>query len=533
MKPFLFVIIFFIPFWVCGQVTYESSDFVGVNASILTSTSNITIDTGQSISTGENHIWDFQAMNIDDQNILSFTDPNDAGYKVSWCFLNGAIFNCDQAFNDFVNRCSPLLGFNLNGFVLEDAYTHYNLTESTFEEKFIGATVTFGGSPIPATINLENVDTIYQFPLVYENTDSSERRFVADLSQFGINIRYSSTSKRINTIDGWGKLVTPFGTFDQTIRMRTTIVGTDTVSLDTSSFELDYQRVEYKWFDPAYPIPVMEITGVITPMGEVLIQAIFIDSARCLNPDAIFTSLPFAPALDSLTESVQINFTNLSTAFDSLSWDFGDGTFSNAISPTHTYACAGDREVTLITINTICVPIRADTFSLVISPDASGSLASQNMVVDENHVLYANLNNVDYQWLECTNGYVAIEEANTSTFELPTSGGSYALSILTPNGCRDTSDCIFYDSFVRIKGIEESPFQLFPNPFYDILFVNNQASLPIEFVEFYSLSGKRLKRVKANSLLDLSIPFEGEPGSYFVKIITRENTYGQLVMKVE
>ncbi|HRF17256.1 MAG TPA: PKD domain-containing protein, partial [Chitinophagaceae bacterium] len=73
--------------------------------------------------------------------------------------------------------------------------------------------------------------------------------------------------------------------------------------------------------------------------------------------DAAFTftnpTVCHAPAL--------INFTNTSTGPPVLSyqWDFGDGNFSTAASPSHTYLADGSYIVTLVTTSTAgCV----DTF---------------------------------------------------------------------------------------------------------------------------------------------------------------------------
>ncbi|NRA91470.1 MAG: PKD domain-containing protein, partial [Psychroserpens sp.] len=45
-------------------------------------------------------------------------------------------------------------------------------------------------------------------------------------------------------------------------------------------------------------------------------------------------------------ESTQFN-ANISDAYDSLLWDFGDGFTSNLENPTHTYASSGDYNVQL------------------------------------------------------------------------------------------------------------------------------------------------------------------------------------------
>ena len=59
------------------------------------------------------------------------------------------------------------------------------------------------------------------------------------------------------------------------------------------------------------------------------------------------------PAVADFTEVIQVaevSFTNTSENFDALLWDFGDGTSSTEINPTHTYAESGSYTVSLTVI---------------------------------------------------------------------------------------------------------------------------------------------------------------------------------------
>ena len=50
----------------------------------------------------------------------------------------------------------------------------------------------------------------------------------------------------------------------------------------------------------------------------------------------------------------QVSFSNLSQNYDTLEWNFGDGTTSNTDSPVHTYNQTGTFDVTLTTYNNTC-----------------------------------------------------------------------------------------------------------------------------------------------------------------------------------
>ncbi len=517
-----------------GQPVYPADDYAGLEASILRSEATLELDSMDFALTGENVEWDFGWLPVENQEVVIYQDPNNAGYKASWCFLNGALFNCNQAFNDHVNRATAATQFDIAGFILENPVVHYKLTENTLEEKFIGATLNLGENPIPGTIDLQDVDTIYSFPLTYGQNHHSNRVFEADLASFGFDAYYVSDSRRMSQVDGWGELTTPYGTFDETLRLRTLVQGTDSISFDTLALALDYRRVTYQWFAPGYPLPVLEFSGNILNGEEAITQVSFLDSARCLTPTALFGFLPVNPALDPSTESVTVNFSNLSIASDSVVWHFGDGSTSSESSPGHTYTCGGTREVTLFAYNTTCSPPQADSLTLALTPDASGSLATQNSVEEENRVLMATLEGVNYQWLTCAeNGYEIIDGAISDTFALPVSGGQFALAIETPNGCLDTSACVFYDASVGIPRLQSGKIEVYPNPVRDEILIRNPEQLQILDVRLHTVNGLRLKEWVAEQNSDLRFPVELPQGVYLLTVRTTEGSHVQLLFSHE
>ncbi len=130
-----------------------------------------------------------------------------------------------------------------------------------------------------------------------------------------------------------------------------------------------------------------------------------------------------------------------SAAVNSYTWDFGDGNTSNQVSPTHSYATPGNRQVALLIVddngceNNATVPVE-------VFPQAELDFAYQ-AVCEGNPTPFNNLSTigtggqiVGYEW--------RFGDGNSSTDENPAyvylNEGTYPLQLIsvTAEGCRDT-----------------------------------------------------------------------------------------------
>lgn len=127
-----------------------------------------------------------------------------------------------------------------------------------------------------------------------------------------------------------------------------------------------------------------------------------------------------------------------------------------------------------------------------------------------NHTLTARSSIGTYQWLDCDNGILTGETAQSFT---PISNGLYAV-IVTKNGCSDTSACLAVTT-VSLEKEAEAALQIYPNPSHDGKF-NLQYAGRIERLRVYDLAGHLIREQSDNlSLLDL----EGFPrGMYVVRV---------------
>jgi hypothetical protein len=137
------------------------------------------------------------------------------------------------------------------------------------------------GAPLPAKYDVP--DKYYQFPMNPGTNWSSTSNFEISIPDFAyLGIQKSRTS----IVDGWGTLITPFGTF-QTLRVKSMITEYDSIYIDSISMGIPLLRniTEYKWLAKDQGIPVLQINeeGNIT-------TAIYRDSVR-MNVQPLMVSL--------------------------------------------------------------------------------------------------------------------------------------------------------------------------------------------------------------------------------------------------
>ncbi len=158
------------------------------------------------------------------------------------------------------------------------------------------------------------------------------------------------------------------------------------------------------------------------------------------------------------------------------------------------------------------------TINLIIDTITSG-------VTQNGNILIANQNNVQYQWLDCSNNYSTLQNDTNQSFSSFYSG-SYAVEVA--NSCVDTSNCF---SLV-IVGIEnrsnQDNFKISPNPTNGNLFI--ESAKKIELINIYSSKGKLVEQfVNPSSELDIS---HLSKGMYFIQLVGENfNTTNKIILK--
>lgn len=258
---FLFLLaIFFGP--VRSQIIITSTDMGTVNDTVRLNVKQTLPNFNQNL-TGANYNWDYGFLIADSQRVEKFIPPASTGYPFV-AFLSTYAM---------VNNNPDQIPFALLGSAPTNAYNFYKKTGSQLTISVMGVTSAGTALPIP----LSPADVIYNFPVKYGNTDSSNSGYANALPGLGY---FSKKQKRVNTVDGWGLLTTPCGTFN-TLRVKSVITVNDSLYLDTLGFGFNIPPVttyEFKWLAAGRKLPVLEIDAAGLGTALTVTNVLFQDS---------------------------------------------------------------------------------------------------------------------------------------------------------------------------------------------------------------------------------------------------------------
>lgn len=259
-----------------AQITITSADLPNAGDSIRVSVTNSTGGTDQTL-TGAGFSWDFSTLAPDVQRFEKFDNPST--FPSPYNFLFNPV-NTSYGINNYQDT-----GAVVPGFKIDAAYDFFKESMVNFAQ--IGASYTINGSPIP--FMYQKKDTLYEFPMNYLNVDSCDYKYGLSIPAFGY---YGQKGHRVNVIDGWGSLTTPFGIFS-VLRLKSTVNAVDSIYSTAFGFGTNVPRplrIEYKWLATGMKIPVLYIEENAGLVTNVLYQ----DSLRAGVPQVGITENPIA-----------------------------------------------------------------------------------------------------------------------------------------------------------------------------------------------------------------------------------------------
>jgi hypothetical protein len=244
-----------------SQITISSSD-MPVSGDTIRTSIGVNSEGYDFARTGNNLIWDFRGLENMGQQLDTFLTVTQTPI-IFWPF-----------FLTSSNLARKVSGAGIiPGLPIENAFQYFDKNSTSFTD--IGTGLVFGGLPIP--LKYSDPDVLYRFPMSVgwkDTVDSFLEVSVPDLGYLMVD------RNRINHVDGWGVLKSPYGEFD-VLRLKSIVSEYDSIFIDSLGIGFPIQRnyIEYKWIGQGFGLPLLQVT-----IDEFLAESIiFIDSVRGVN----------------------------------------------------------------------------------------------------------------------------------------------------------------------------------------------------------------------------------------------------------
>ncbi|NUM51780.1 MAG: T9SS type A sorting domain-containing protein [Flavobacteriales bacterium] len=256
MSPkFIFVLFPFLTSVLSAQITITTSDMPLLNDTVRLSIQNGVQGFNPAL-TGANYTWNFSSLQADMQRVDEFQSVSSTPFAYQLYFNNQIMYPNHKA-SYAVASPQGMGGFQQ--FQIEDVYNYFKNSTQKYAQVGFGATI----NGVPSSVQYNPVDVQYSFPLNYLNTDSSFSVWGLSIPGVGYMGQYIM---REDTVDGWGELTTPFGTFINTLRVKSVIHKTDTLNFNNFGFKIPRPvETEYKWLATNGKVPILMLvkTGPI------------------------------------------------------------------------------------------------------------------------------------------------------------------------------------------------------------------------------------------------------------------------------
>lgn len=269
-KLTLFILFIALTFFAKAQITITDSDMPNTGDTIRVSIGQITAAIDP-VPTGVNYTWDFSTLQWISQTIDTFLSISQTDPTYQLIFAN-LPFNPNRA-NLAARGTFPIPP--VPGLTITDIYNFYYNSSASYKQVGFGANI--NGFATPAPYNSK--DVIYNFPLNYNDIDSSDSDFSLSIPGLGY---YGFNQHRVNNCEGWGTLITPYGSFN-VLKVKSTLNVHDSVYLDTLGLGFGADRPvanEYKWLGTAQSIPLLQINTTINLGNETITSIVYRDSLR-------------------------------------------------------------------------------------------------------------------------------------------------------------------------------------------------------------------------------------------------------------
>lgn len=254
-----------------AQITITKADMPQPGDTVRLSTTTKTGGLPAFAVTGANYTWDYSKLVQASQTIDTFLSVSSTPFAYQFFFNNIILY---PSYAATVAQSAPNPP-TIPPVTITNVINYYKATSSAYESVGFGANI----EGVPTSVKDDSIDYMYRFPMNYGNADSSNSGYHLTIPLIGY---YGQSQHRVNHVDGWGTLITPYGTF-QTLRVTTEIFAKDTLYIDTLHFGQSLavpEQLQYKWFALGEKLPLLQINETVVLSNPVLTSIVYRDSAR-------------------------------------------------------------------------------------------------------------------------------------------------------------------------------------------------------------------------------------------------------------
>jgi len=244
----MFGLFFCHPWSALAQVTITKTSTPAAGDNIIYDQTGAGVDVSH---TGPNTTWDYSNVIPSSQDSYKFMAP----LKINIAYA--AAFSGD-------------IGLDLKNPSLKGMYAFFKSSSADFRQEGLGLTIPVINISTPIMYSAPDIQ--YRFPLNYGDKDSC---------LYGVKTTLAGTAKviikgkRVNTVDGWGKITTPYKTYD-CLRVRSEVTELDTFA----GIPANNSRIEYKWLAVNEQIPVMQANVIWDSLKDSSMHIFFRDSYK-------------------------------------------------------------------------------------------------------------------------------------------------------------------------------------------------------------------------------------------------------------
>lgn len=207
---------------------------------------------------GADFTWDYSSLIYNGQRIDTFFDINSASLTYQLVFNNGFFDKPYQAdyFTHFLSFSLPSL--DLVDLTIEDPVIFTKVESSAVET--VGVGLRINGIEVPVKAKVKDIE--YKLPMSYGDDWISNSFLEIDLNPIYDGV-LRRRQERKSTVDGWGVVQTPFGTYNA-IRVKSELNFTDSLKVlfGGASFWIELptpNQIVYSWFSKGQKNPVLQV----------------------------------------------------------------------------------------------------------------------------------------------------------------------------------------------------------------------------------------------------------------------------------